>query len=119
MFIADLPQAAYDLIILGNVCHLFSQNANRALMRRLRPALRPGATLAIIDALPSEDPEERRSLCLYALGLRLRTSAGAVHPLEAYATWTRKAGYSKVRAIALTRTPSLVLLTCTALREHD
>ncbi len=113
MFTADLPQAAYDMILLGNVCHLFSQNANRALLQRLHPALRPGGTLAIVDALPSEDPEEHRFLSLYALGLRLRTSAGAVYPLEAYATWTREAGYSEVRAITLSRTPPLALLTCT------
>ncbi|MGH3814889.1 MAG: methyltransferase [Pseudonocardiaceae bacterium] len=114
MFTADLPQAAYGMILLGNVCHLFSPNTNRALLQRLRPALRPGGTLAIVDALPSEDPEECRSLSLYAIGLRLRTSAGAVHPLDAYATWTRDAGYSEVRVSSLSRTPPLALLTCTA-----
>jgi hypothetical protein len=50
----------YDLIILGNVCHLFSPDTNRALLRRLRPALRDGGTLAIVDALPSAEPGERR-----------------------------------------------------------
>jgi SAM-dependent methyltransferase len=113
MFTADLPTAAYDLILLGNVCHLFSPQANRALLQRLRPVLRGGATLAIVDALPSEDPEERRSLSLYALGLRMRTSAGAVYPLDAYTSWLREAGHGEVTAIALSRTPPLALLTYT------
>ncbi|MDQ4020152.1 MAG: class I SAM-dependent methyltransferase [Actinomycetota bacterium] len=114
MFTAELPQAAYDVIILGNVCHLFSPDANRTLLQRLRSALRDGGTLAIVDALPSEDPEERRSLSLYSLGLRMRTSAGAVHPLDAYATWIQEARYGAVRAISLSRRPPLALLTCTA-----
>lgn len=114
MFTADLPQAAYDVIILANVCHLFSPDANRALLQRLRPALRDNGTLAIVDALPSEDPGEHRSLRLYFLGLRLRTSAGAVYPLQAYATWIRKAGYGELRAASLSREPPLALLTSTA-----
>lgn len=114
MFTADLPQAAYDLVLLGNICHLFDQDTNRALLTRLRPALRDGGTLAIADALPSDDPEQRRSLSLYALSLRMRTSAGAVYPLEAYASWAREAGYGEVTATPLSRTPPLALLTCTA-----
>jgi len=79
MFTAELPPQAFDLILLGNVCHLFSAQYNRTLLRRLRPALRPGGVLAIIDAVPSNDPDQARQLTLYALGLRLRTTAGAVY----------------------------------------
>lgn len=114
MFTIDLPPAAYDIILLANVCHLFSQDMNRALLQRLRPALRPDGQLAIVDALPSEDPEQHRFLSLYALGLRMRTSAGAVYPLKAYASWTREAGYGQLTAISLSQIPPLTLLTCTA-----
>jgi SAM-dependent methyltransferase len=114
MFTVDLPAAAYDLILLGNVCHLFGPDANRALLRRLRPALRPGGTLAIVDALPAEDPAQRWYLGLYALGLRLRTAAGAVYPLERYASWTQEAGYRDLSAVSLSEQPALALLTCTA-----
>jgi SAM-dependent methyltransferase len=117
MFTADLPAAAYDLVLLGNVCHLFGPDANRALLRRLRPALRPGGTLAIVDALPAEDPAQRWYLGLYALGLRLRTSEGAVYPLEGYAVWTREAGYGELSAVALSQRPALALLTCTTPRR--
>ena len=115
MFTAELPEATYDVIILGNVCHLFSPDTNRVLLQRLRPALSVRGTLAIVDALPSEDPEEHRSLSLYSLGLRMRTAAGAVYPLDAYTTWAREAGYGAVRAISLSRTPSLALMSCVRL----
>lgn len=49
-----------------------------------------------------------------SLGLRMRTSAGAVHSLQAYTTWTRDAGYGEIRATSLSRKPPLALITCTA-----
>jgi SAM-dependent methyltransferase len=114
VFTADLPEEAYDLVLLANVCHLFDADRNRALLRRLRRVLRPGGTLAVVDALPSEDPDERRLLVLYALGLRLRTVAGAVYPLASYSAWTEEAGLGPVDAVPLSRTPPLALLTCSA-----
>ena len=114
VFTADLPEEAYDLVLLANVCHLFDADTNRALLRRLRRVLRPGGTLAVVDALPSEDPDEHRLLALYALGLRLRTVAGAVYPLASYSAWAEEAGLGPVGAVPLSRTPPLALLTCTA-----
>ena len=113
VFTADLPEGGYDLVLLANVCHLFDADTNRALLRRLRRVLRPGGTLAVVDALPSGDPDERRLLALYALGLRLRTAAGAVYPLESYSAWAAEAGLGPVSAVPLSRTPPLALLTCT------
>jgi SAM-dependent methyltransferase len=112
MFTAELSDAAFDMIILGNICHLFGPDTNRALLRRLRPALRPAGTLAIVDALPSGDPAQRQFLSLYSLGLRMRTSAGAVHPLETYTTWTQDCGYTDLSATPLSQAPPLALLTC-------
>ena len=42
MFTCELSQAAYDLVLLANVCHLFDETHNRVLLRRLQSALRPG-----------------------------------------------------------------------------
>jgi ubiquinone/menaquinone biosynthesis C-methylase UbiE len=112
MFTCKLPDAAYDLVLLGNICHLFDETHNRALLQRLRPALRPGGLLAIIDVLASPDPAAQRSISLYALGLRLRTSRGAVHPLAAYQTWTSNAGFGPVQVEQLSCAPPLYLLAC-------
>jgi SAM-dependent methyltransferase len=112
MFTGRLPDAAYDMVLLANVCHLFEDARNRALLQRLRPALRSDGLLAIIDVLPSTDPAAQRSISLYALGLRLRTSHGAVHPLNAYETWTSDVGFGPLQVEQLSRTPPLHLLAC-------
>jgi len=112
MFTCRLPDAAYDVVLLANVCHLFDDAHNRALLQRLRPAVKPDGLLAIIDVLPSPDPAAQRSISLYALGLRLRTSHGAVHPLTAYETWTSNAGFGPLHVEQLSCAPPLYLLAC-------
>ena len=99
-------------MLLANICHLFDEERNRALLHRLRSTVRPGGLLAIIDVLTQADLAAQRWISLYALGLRLRTSQGAVHPLAAYETWTSDAGFGPPQVEPLSATPSLCLLTC-------
>ena len=112
MFTCTLPPAAYDIVLLANICHLFDETRSRSLMRRMRPTIRPGGLLAIIDVLTSPDPAAQRWMSLYALDLRLRTSQGTVHPLAAYEAWTSDAGFGPLQVEPLSATPSLWLLTC-------
>jgi ubiquinone/menaquinone biosynthesis C-methylase UbiE len=110
MFTCALPPAAYDVVLLANICHLFDEERNRTLLRRLRPTVRPGGLLAIIDVLTAPDPAAQRWISLYALDLRLRTSQGSVHPLAAYETWTSNAGFGPLQVEPLSAVPSLCLL---------
>jgi SAM-dependent methyltransferase len=101
IFAVDWGRAAFDLAIAGNLCHLFDADANRRLLGRLFDALRPGGTLAIIDALPNEQRDGPRPVALYALGLILRTQRGRVYPYSTYAGWLHEAGYDAVERIDL------------------
>jgi ubiquinone/menaquinone biosynthesis C-methylase UbiE len=112
MFTCALPPAAYDVVLLANICHLFDEERNRALLHRLRPTVRPGGLLAIIDVLTQADLAAQRWISLYAFFLRLRTSQGAVYPLAAYETWTSDAGFGPVQVEPLSAAPSLCLLAC-------
>jgi hypothetical protein len=112
MFTCVLPPAAYDTVLLANICHLFDEAHNRTLMQRLRPTLRPGGLLAIIDVLTPPESAAHPSISLYAIGLRIRTSHGAVHPLTAYETWTASTGFGPVQVEPLSTTTPLSLLAC-------
>lgn len=111
VFTTDLPAAAYDLVIVGNLCHLFDPSANRHLLARLTRTLRPGGTLAILDVLPDSPGTDRRWLALYALGLHARTSSGQVHPYAAYREWLTDARLTSLRRIDLPTVPPVTLLT--------
>jgi SAM-dependent methyltransferase len=111
VFEAPFPPAAYDLVLLGNLCHLFDAPTNRRLFRRLRPAIRDGGRIAVVDVMPSPDPATERSVRLYAASLTTRTSAGGVHGHESYRAWLEEAGFRDVRFHEASRTPPTSVVT--------
>jgi SAM-dependent methyltransferase len=111
LFTIDLGRSVYDLAIAGNLCHLFDEATNRRLLGRFFDTLRPGGTLAILDALPNERLDGPRPIVLYALGLLLRTNRGQVYPFSTYMGWLRDIGYEAVERIDLSpSTPPISLM---------
>ncbi len=111
VFDVPLPAAAYDLVLVGNLCHLFDASANVRLFRRLRPAVADGGRIAVIDVMPSLDSAMRRSVSLYAVGLMTRTSGGEVHGRDSYRAWLEEAGFRDVRCYETSRTPPASVVT--------
>jgi SAM-dependent methyltransferase len=115
-FTVPVPGSTYDLVLLGNLCHLFDAPTNRRLLQRLRPALRSGGRIAVVDVLPSvTDPASLRTVALYAAGLRTRTSSGGVHDEESYRAWLSEAGLHDIQVRQAGRTPPISLITGSAL----
>lgn len=108
VFTLDLP--AHDLVVVGNLCHLFDAERNRALLRTLRRGVRPGGRLAIVDVLPSADPAEQLAISRYELGLLLRSDAGQVYPFATYLGWATDAGFPALTPATLSTDPPLSLL---------
>ncbi|WP_152364241.1 class I SAM-dependent methyltransferase [Microlunatus speluncae] len=106
----DLPSQAYDLIMVGNLCHLFDGPTNARLLTRLTAALRPGAILMILDALPDTPAADHRSISLYALGLHARAGRGGLHPLGHYRQWATAAGLIKLGRVDLSDAPPITLV---------
>lgn len=95
---------------MGNLCHLFDADANRRLFVWLFDALRPGGTVAILDAVPNERLDGPRPIVLYALGLVLRTMRGQVYPFSTYTSWLREVGYEGIERIDLALAPPISLV---------
>lgn len=110
VFTTELPAAAYDLALLGNLCHLFDPERNRTLLGKLRHSVRPGGRIAIVDVLPATNPAEQLAISRYELGLLLRTSAGRVYPLSAYLEWSTEAGFGDLTPFPLSSDPPMNLL---------
>lgn len=87
----ELPEEAYDLVILANVCHLETAPGNRRLFARAARWLKPGGRIAVLDVSPEAQP---LAAALNALGLALRTEAAAVPTAAQFQTWLRDSGFS-------------------------
>jgi SAM-dependent methyltransferase len=109
LFLIELPKKAFDLAILGNLCHLFGPEDNQRLLLRLFQALRPDGTVAIIESV--RDGTALREQAIYALGLLLRAPEGDVYPLPRYREWLLQAGFEAVEDVPLTERPPLTLVT--------
>jgi 2-polyprenyl-3-methyl-5-hydroxy-6-metoxy-1,4-benzoquinol methylase len=95
-FSTDFGRARYDLIVAGNICHLFDDRSNRALLTRLFDALRPGGCVAILEEVPTEVMDGPRAVVLYALGLLLLSGSGRIYPFSTYAGWLRDSGFEAI-----------------------
>jgi SAM-dependent methyltransferase len=89
--------ASYDLALVANLCHLFAEEANRRLVRRVADAVRPGGRVGIVDILLNERGDGPRPAVLYALGLVLRTGSGRIYPYSAFRRWLGEDAFEDVR----------------------
>jgi SAM-dependent methyltransferase len=110
VFTVRLEDGAFDLVILGNLCHLFDESANRRLLDRVARWLAPGGTVAVIDFLPNERRDGPRDVVLYAIELVKRVPSGQLYPFSSYAGWLRDAGCEHVERLELSPWPPLTLV---------
>ena len=90
-------RASFDLAFVANLCHLFDEEANVRLLRRVAEALGPGGSIAVVDVLASERGDGPRVAVLYALGLLLRTTRGRIYPYSTFRRWLEEGGFEDVR----------------------
>ncbi|WP_163572941.1 methyltransferase [Fodinicola feengrottensis] len=106
VFHDPLPECSYDLIVLGQFCHLFDAATCADLISRLSQLLNPGGQLAIMDGVPG-----RPGAAVYELSLYLRTKEGALHPLAEYERWLRDAGLTTKTPVDINAEPAIMLIT--------
>jgi SAM-dependent methyltransferase len=109
MFSTEIP-GQFDLVLLGNICHLFDPERNKQLLARVHAMLAPNGTVALLDILPSDDPAAYRSVALYELSLLTRSASGQVYRKDTFQEWLTDAGFSAPRFHLLGGTPPITLI---------
>jgi len=90
----ELPDAAYDLAIVGNVTHIETPEGNRALLAKLHAALKASGEIVIFDVMGGQR-QGGLSKSLYALGLALRTERGQVYTREQLQGFLTDSGFAQ------------------------
>lgn len=91
--LTDFGDGMYDVVLYSNVAHMQSPDANRAIFRRIRCALKPGGTLVVIDAIMHDDRSGPPFPCLFQLEMLLGTLAGGSWCEADYRSWLVEAGF--------------------------
>jgi 3-hydroxy-5-methyl-1-naphthoate 3-O-methyltransferase len=107
---ADLGVDAYDLAILGNICHIETPARNRDLFTRIHRALKPGGRLLIGDMIPAEDRSSPPFPVLFAVEMLLHNEGGDTYTLSEYREWLGGAGFREVTTIDTKRSHSPVIV---------
>jgi SAM-dependent methyltransferase len=101
----DLGEADWDIVMIAQVVHHFSDEQNRELAVRVARALRPGGVYAIVDAFRPRKPGDAGQVpSLLEFYFALTSQSGTWTP-EEMADWQRAAGLAPKRAIRLRSVP--------------
>ncbi len=99
----------YDLILISEICHMFSSEENRRLFQRAYGALASGGRVVVQDFILEPSKTAPRAAALFSLNMLVGTRAGSSYSEPEYANWLREAGFSDVRRVRLPGPASLMI----------
>jgi SAM-dependent methyltransferase len=113
----DLVRDAYepeqDVVLLCNILHHFPVETNRAILRKVHAALRPGGVVGIFD-LETPELQARPEAAADAFALFFRvTSTSACFRGRDYESWLTECGFQAPRTIRSLKMPSRMLVVAT------
>jgi O-methyltransferase/methyltransferase family protein len=103
----------YDLVLVPNFLHHFDPATNTSLLTKLRRAMTPGGTIAVVEFVPNEDRVSPRIAASFSLQMLGATDAGDAYTFRELDAMLADAGFANRRAQALEPTPQ-TLVTATA-----
>lgn len=97
MFEADLG-GPYDVVMLTNVLHHFSEETATKLLTRVGKAVKPGGRIAVVGHTHEEDdtPETNPLPYLFSVIMLVQTFDGQTHSVDTYRSMLETAGFTNV-----------------------
>jgi len=91
----------FDLVLISAICHMLSEDENRALVAKTHAALGAGGRIVISDFILDPDRAGPRMAAMFALNMLVGTQQGNTYTEDEYAGWMREAGFGEIRRVAL------------------
>ncbi len=104
---SDLGTDAYDLVLVAQLVHHFSEAQNRELAARVAASLRPGGVFAVLDEFRPRTPKEAGQLGGLLEFYFALTSQSGTWAVEEIADWQRQAGLAPERPIRFRTVPGV------------
>jgi len=101
----------YDLILVPNFLHHFSESTNVDLLKKLHDALKPGGKVATLEFVPEEDRVSPPMPATFALIMLAETPAGDAYTRAELEDMCNRAGFSRHEFHAMPPSPHSVLVS--------
>jgi len=95
-FLKDDIGKDYDLILISQILHMFSDQVNMDLIRKCKKALSRNGKIVIHEFIINEDRTSPVYSSLFAINMLVNTSGGRTYSPGEIIRWFRKAGFKKV-----------------------
>ncbi len=89
-FTEGLPQGPFDVIYLGNVCHIYGEKENQKLFNDAAANLKSGGRLIINDMIRGTGARP----AIFGVNMLINTANGGTYTYEEYKTWLENAQFS-------------------------
>ena len=106
----ELGSSTWDVILISQLVHHFTEEQNRDLIGRIAQALKPSGLCVLLDILRPTSPEQAGMIGAVLDLYFAATSQSGTWPLEAMQSWQREAGLIVERPIHLRSLPGSALI---------
>lgn len=106
----ELGEGAFDAVFMSQLVHHFTDEQNRALMRKIARALRPGGVCVMLDAIRPKTPGDGgQTGALLDLYFAMLSESGT-WPIEIMQDWLRSTELDPLKPIWLRTMPGAALV---------
>lgn len=91
-FTDTVSPGQFDLAFLGNICHIYGEEENILLFKRVHGSLHSGGRIAILDFVRGISTRAD----LFAVNMLVNTKTGGTWTLEQYTKWLGIAGFDQI-----------------------
>lgn len=109
-FEMEFSGKVFDIIFMGNICHIYSEEENKKLIKRVSNLLEKNGMVAIEDFLRGRSPLAE----MFAVNMLVNTEGGNAWTEAQYTEWLEDAGFCKIEVIDLANKSKQLI---TAFRE--
>jgi hypothetical protein len=96
LFVNELGEL-FDIVFMGNITHIYSEDVNRSLLMRVGRLLKKGGLVAIEDFVRARSPYAE----MFAVNMLANTQGGGTWTEEQYRKWLKDAGFSNIEVLDL------------------
>lgn len=96
-FVNEFDGESFDIVFMGNICHIYSEKENMKLIGRASKILGSNGMIAIEDFVRGRSPMAE----MFAVNMLANTEGGNTYTEAQYREWLTDAGFQRIEVIDL------------------